>query len=133
MRIAGAFLSNRAEIHDTLLYVMGGFPEWWGIPELPSRQTLALALVLEVEVSELGKTVELGVRFVAGDRTLFDQVMQVETGPVRTDFVAGAPMYRQFIMNLSVEFEQVGLHEIVLSDRDGLELSRVRFGVRVLA
>jgi hypothetical protein len=55
MRIAGAFLSTRSEVHDSLLYVMGGFPEWWTIPDLPAVQEVPLTLVLDLDADEIDR------------------------------------------------------------------------------
>src|SRR5438045_426805 len=53
VRVHSAFLANHAEVRDSLAYVLGGFPEWWTVTELPSSAFLAMVVVLQLERFEI--------------------------------------------------------------------------------
>jgi hypothetical protein len=75
--------------------------------------------------------VEVNLQVMAGSDQLFGGTFQVGTG-ARSGYVAGAPLYRPFILSFVMNFTQVGLHEFVLSDaKTGVQLHTVRLGVRL--
>jgi hypothetical protein len=131
MRLAGLFLANHIEVHDALLFVHGGYPEWWYVPTTPSDQLLHVGAVVELEARE--QTAEHHVA-VTVERSDDADVLATGTITFRrgeaSDFVAGAPLHVPLHLAVAVRFERVGGHAVAVRHHDEL-LGTARFGVRV--
>jgi hypothetical protein len=131
MRIVTAFICNHAEVQSSMLYVHGGFPEWWNITEIPSRQNLGLAMVAEIEEDELDIEFDLTVTAERDqDQSLVGAGGIRFQRPPSDQLVAGAPLYQPLAMGLLLNFQNVGPHRVLISESDQ-QLAEVRFGVRV--
>ena len=130
MQIQSAFLANYAEQHEGLLCVLGGWPEFWGVPEVPSEQRLTLVTVAEVAPEELGRqlTVDLTLRHAGHAERVGALVLRRDTTPLD---VPDGPRYVSAVLALVMTFQDVGPWEIALSDESGTELASVRFVVRL--
>lgn len=131
MRITSAFLCNHVEVQASMLYVHGGFPEWWTIPELPSQQQVGLGIVVEIGTGELGRDLGLDVEVsrVDGAAVLTRSEVRFRREP-SDQYVAEAPFYVPLPLSLGVRFDDVGPHLVTVTAA-GVEPTRVRFGVRV--
>ncbi len=130
MRIVNALICKHVDVQSSLLYVLGGSPEWWTVPELPSNEEIALAIVAEVEPGEVGTEFMLAI---SCHRDRGDSVVPgaQEVGFRRdpSDPV-DAPLYVPIAVSVSFRFNDVGSHRIRIS-HEGSVLSEIRFGVRV--
>ena len=130
MRTVSAFIANHVEARDSMLYVSGGFPEWWTVPTLSATVPIGVGLVIEVEPAELGT--EQGVKVVlraeggpdiAAARVTFNRA-------VDPNHIPNSPYYISLAMNLLVTWTQLGAHEVVVSTDDDFVMEIVRFGVK---
>jgi hypothetical protein len=132
VRILSAFIGGHVETQNSLVYVHGGFPEWWTLTEIPSQAILGLVIVAEVERDEIDTQFDLFITInrLEGEGsdlgTLNLQFCRGESG----SFVAGAPLYQNIAYNISVRFEEVGPYRISIK-HEGEEVGDIRFGVRV--
>src|SRR5450759_5033726 len=70
VRITNALLANYVDARGSLASIMGGFPEWWNVPDLPHTTGLGLVVVAQVDVDELDKEFELKIRVASPDGPL---------------------------------------------------------------
>jgi hypothetical protein len=131
MRIVSAFLADHVARHDTRLCVVGGFPEWWNLPAVPSQQTVYMGIVVEVEHDEVDTDFTLRVK-VASDAEgeIVGANVTVRRGH-STALVSGAPCYLTEALRLDFPFTVVGLHRVSILRNDEL-LWEIRFGARLL-
>jgi hypothetical protein len=130
MRIAGAFIANHAEWREHLLFVSGGFPEFWNLAEIPGDANFMLVLMAEVTHQELEQqhTVDIAMRSPDGSETpllsiafVFGQVEQ---------YVEGAPIYAPALIPMQAHIAQVGPNELIVR-HDGADLANVRLAFRL--
>jgi len=132
VRIVSAFICNYVEVQSALLYAQGAFPEWWTVPEVPCEQMLGLALVAEVEPSEIDTrfNLQLAVRR-EGDPSVQGHGEINFCRGASGQYVAGAPLYLGLPLRLGVRFDDVGPHRITIL-HNAEEVADIRFGVRVV-
>lgn len=130
MRVSSAFLANHAEVHDGLVFVAGGFPEWCNVTHVPGEARFTLVVVLEVDRHDVDRSHHFEIELWQG----------VTRGPIAAPhvditrsnvFVAGAPMFHAFVVPLAVEVHEVGPGEILVK-YDGDTIGAVQFGVRIV-
>src|ERR1700733_5982799 len=97
MRVAASFVANHVEAQNSLLYVAGGFPEWWTLNETPCEQTLDLAVVFELAQAELGRPFDVDVVLAHLDSEQKVARLTVIRSP-SDDSVEGAPLYQPVIV-----------------------------------
>lgn len=61
VEIRNAFVATFAEIRKGTAQILGAFPEWWAVSELPQQTTFYVVVQLELERSEVGKPMALFV------------------------------------------------------------------------
>jgi len=91
-----------------VVYVQGGFPEWWTVAQVPQTVTMGVGAVIEVEPTELGtdKTLDIAVRTV-GEADLV-------TGQARfrrdaeEDHIENSPYYAPMGWNFIFNVTQLG-------------------------
>jgi hypothetical protein len=130
MRIAGAFIANHAEWREHLLFVSGGFPEWWDLAEIPGDTSFTLVLMAEVTHQELDQqhTVEVAMRSSDGTEAALPSIT-FGFGPVE-QYVEGAPIYTPALISMQAHIEHVGPTELVVRAGD-VELASVRLAFRL--
>jgi hypothetical protein len=130
VRIAGAFIANHAEWREHLLFVSGGFPEWWDLTDIPGDTSFTLVLMAEVTHSELDQehTVDVAMRSPDGAESALPSIA-FTFGPVE-EYVEGAPIYTPALIQMQAHIEHVGPTELVVR-RDGVELASVRLAFRL--
>lgn len=129
MRVLAAFLANWAEAHDGLVFVSGGWPEWWSLPEVPSKQDLSLVIVYEVEPDEVGSPFRFDVALVHNDSKGPAAWITATRAP-SGEYVSGAPLYGEAIIRFQMEFAEVGVYTFEV-DHDGRTVASVALGVRL--
>lgn len=131
MKFRTALLCNHAEVRDALLYIHGGSPEWWNIPEVPAETQLTVALVLEGAAADQQLELFAWVHpaDVAPD---VRQAGRAAVLPVRDPdtFVHGAPLYTPMVIQLGCRFDRVGGWQVTFFV-DGAVAATIPFGVRV--
>ena len=130
LRLASGFIANYVEVRDSILYVSGGFPEWWTVTSLPSTSVLGIGLVVEFEPEDLNivHSVTAAVRRVDGAALVVagDSIRRKEAA----DRPADSPIHMCLASTVLVEFSEEGRHEVEVrwTDRDQL-LDIIRFDV----
>jgi hypothetical protein len=122
-----AMLANAAEIRDSLLYVLGGAPEWWSVTSLPA--TISPVLVLVLESDDGDRTIKIEVSDSEGNIVLAAS----PTIPIARQGQppSGAPKLVPLTISLVMEVITAGRHAVNVFDEEGSLLTAVDFAVRV--
>jgi hypothetical protein len=130
VRIVSAFIANHVEQQNTLLYVSGGFPEWWEVTEIPSPpQIVGMGILFEVEQHEVDNEFTLTFKIEGAGNAIGAGEIRFRRGP-STHFVSGTPLYSTAVARHAIPFTDVGPHRITIFQGDEL-LWEIRFGVRL--
>ena len=130
MRLSTAMIAASAEVRPGGLHIEGGSPEYWTLPAPPpATSELCLVFVAELDQAEASDAFALELWLSSATEKRPPGQLVIERG-VPLDFVAGAPLYRPLIVQLPIEFHEVGRHDIKIS-HEGTTLATVTFGVRV--
>lgn len=109
VRVEAAFLATTAETHDGLLFVMGGYPDWWTVPQLPATERMSCVYVLGLDSSEKGTafgfSLVLDGEHIANVHTVFGQNREV---------VPGAPIRQIVTFTFQCTFRSTGRQEFSL-------------------
>lgn len=130
MKIRNAMICNAAEVRGSMLYVLGGAPEWIAISEIPGQLALAVALTVEHLPADIRADIGFAVLPSASDRSEPQGRMRAELARTGQDYVDGAPMICNVALRLPpVEVGEVGGWRLQLTC-DGTTYE-VPFGVRL--
>lgn len=125
-------LCNSAEVRDSMLYVLGGSPEWWTVPKLDTASTLTFALVFSMELGEHGRfDFSMGITHESSEEELFSERVGIRTEERSEIEQAGSPLYCPLVAHARVTFTHPGGHRFFVLDPSGVEIGSMRFGVRV--
>jgi hypothetical protein len=116
VKVNSFYLANYAEVRDSLVYSMGGFPEWWTVHTLPSVSTLAVVLVAELTKDELPTDHRLDLMLVRPSaRDEGEQIASVQFrhAPNENADLEG-PFFQPIVFNFGVEFREEGRHEFAV-------------------
>jgi hypothetical protein len=124
-------LCNAAEVRGSLLYILGGSPEWWSISEVPGDARLTAAVVVEDAPPDQQLDVFVDVHPTDVDPNI-DRAGQAAVIPRRdpASFVEGAPRYTPLAMQLACRFDRVGGWRVSFFI-DGQIVGSIPFGVRL--
>lgn len=136
MRVAGFFLADAVQVHpDGRLNVLGGWPEYWWVGEVPYSFVLPVAFVVEADDTTSTVPLRLQIEAVSdggvGTERLVDERFELGVSQ-RTEDLAkpGAPIYRTGMMMLTFAGERVGGHVLRLLDATtDLEVARIKFSI----
>jgi hypothetical protein len=133
VRISNAFLASYAEVRGGTTQILGAFPEWWGIPRLPSSLLIYGVVQVELERSEIEATFQLVASLHRPDGSVDPPVLQMQAarGPETTDTRDYDPAYLCMPFPIPLTIASEGRHQIEI----GSQTQRVwlPFGVRVIA
>jgi hypothetical protein len=116
MKISNAFLANYGEVHDSLAFISGAFPEWWYVTDLTQRVPMRLVVQLQFNDSELDTPFDFQIALRQGSR-INPPFGFVKAARQRSDLdVVDAPKFQIWTMAIEVSFFTSGLHEIVISN-----------------
>ena len=130
MRIVSAAIANFVEVRDSMLYMLGGFPEWWNVTQLPTAIIMGVGVVVEIEPAELSQDLMLDVAIRAVDGEDLADGRAKFRRDEEDGHIANSPYYVPLAWNFAYEVIAPGPHEVAISN-DGLLLELVRFGLRV--
>jgi hypothetical protein len=130
MHVHAAFLAIDARIRNGLVYAVGGFPDSWTVPSLPTISRLTVVVVFE-PASDEGPdgSADVGVE-------LWHDMNGVQVATAHVTFagtyepVSGAPNFRSVVIPFDVHLRHVGPHEIRLT-RCGARIAKIGFSVRI--
>ncbi|HVC15570.1 MAG TPA: hypothetical protein VND62_12015 [Acidimicrobiales bacterium] len=116
MRVDSFFLANYAEQRGGLANILGAFPEWWTVPNVPCRMAVGFVLVQDLDEAELESAYSIHL-YIRPDTTPppddSTPLGIVETLPRRTSPIwQGAPTRNLIAHRFPVEFAQHGLHRV---------------------
>lgn len=115
MKVRDFFLANHAEVHDSLCFVSGAFPEWWTVLQLPASERVTFVFLLDytddpdetggfqIEHHEPNLSIE--------PSTLF--ALQASRGTTERD-IPGAPRLQPVAISSDITFQGIGLHTFTL-------------------
>lgn len=131
VKIETAFLANHAEWHDGLLFISGGYPEWWSTPAWGQLQQLAIVVVSRLEATELDVQYELDVVFRRPDGGE-QPLLHVRTKRVAREGEPALPTYYgSVVFNFATDFRQEGMHHFLVR-QEGITLFDVPVYARLV-
>jgi hypothetical protein len=130
VKLEAAFLANHAEVHDGLLFVTGGFPEWWSTPALNALQQMALVVVTRLERSEILEKFTYEIVIERPDESQQPVVYVATSRGALPGTSDDQPFFQTVPINFSIDFRQLGLHRYLVKCA-GSTLADVPFEVRL--
>lgn len=131
VKVETAFLANHAEWHDGLLFISGGFPEWWNTPAWGQLQQMAIVVVSRLEAAELDVQYDLELVFCREDGTE-QPLLRVTTRRVAREGEPVLPIYYgSIVFNFATDFRKEGLHHFLVR-QDGNTLFDVPVYARLV-
>lgn len=131
MKVHSFHIANSAEVRDSLLYELGGYPEWWNVSSLPFASSLALVLVVEHEAPDLGneQVVEISLRRPSSQDA--DEIGKIQMRRDHDgDHPEGAPFIQVVVFPFWIEFKDIGPHEFVAT-QNGSAIGTASLAVRL--
>jgi len=114
------------------LNVRSGFQNYVRVPSLPFRYDLGLAMVVQIAMDEYDQQFELEI---VVDRVEDHRVMHHEDFtfeiPLGIRAMDGFSHHHPFAFTLPLEFYDVGLHSVIIGDRDS-DFGHVDFVVQMV-
>jgi hypothetical protein len=118
MRVASACIANYAEIRNGIVNILGGYPEWWEVPQLPQQATMFIVVTCEMDHSEAGRTFsfDLKLKRPSGDDPQL--LAQIQTVKPPSPAPTGASLKNPIVVPAPVNLGEEGLHEFQLTRTD---------------
>lgn len=132
MKLAALFVCNHLEVHQGMVYVHGGFPEWVNVASLPADAQLQVGIVLVLDPAERSSrfAVELKLRREGLPDPL--AVYGLEASAAEEGEPVPGGRYLPFPpLAVSVHLEELGTYLLELHQGDQL-LGEAHFGVRLV-
>jgi hypothetical protein len=121
VRIESAFIADHAEVNPATrtLNVRSGFQSQIRVPKLPYRHILALALVVQMASDQYGQAITMGIDVDRVDEmaVMLHQEFSFEI-PRGIHVDDGISHHHPFAFSLPVDFYDVGLHSVIVSNED---------------
>ena len=134
MRIESAFIAGHVEVDPVTaaLEVRSGFQNYVGVPSLPFRYDLGLAMVVQIAFDEYDRpfTLAIEVDRVEDGRVMHheDFTFEIPNGLRAMD---GFSHHHPFAFTLPLDFYDVGLHSVIIGDGDS-DFAHVDFVVQMV-
>jgi hypothetical protein len=122
VRISSAFVANSAEVKDGLAYVMGAFPEWWTLTELPADSTLAFVFVVEMDDWELGQQFQFLIRMDHPEQSS-DTLAVIQYSRPADNQQTGTPIRQVVAVPVVAHFRSRGMHTFRVTHQENLVAS----------